>query len=399
MTRPLLLLLLCGCPASTLTEYQEARTAALATAPDPGEDWAPDAALVLSAALVDRMVEGLLPVHGHLDDPLVLDGGVTVVPDLQVREVTVGASQSCVTCLAIEARLDGTVHPEGAKRLRTPLQATVGLDVEVEGRTAGADHVVVLVPKDVRRASVTLGSKATALQGRLIEPSLKKLAHKQLVQEAEPIELARLSSEGLPIVALRARPARAGVRVEIRTAASSPTPLSVDTDKIRDGWQFAVQADSLVDLARAESMRQGVVAYDVVPEPTGLRIGRGTFELDLRLWKTSGTGWWRDYHVTGPLKRDRSGLHLSAESIDETAASPGAAMADPLATLGKSQILANIAAGLDTSVATRHAFEVGGGQQAVLTVQDTYSSGPAVIVRGDVALGKAPGRGNRTGTR
>lgn len=383
-----------ACAPDTLPEFAAARTAALATPPPVQQGWKPDAALVISAPLIDRLLTATLPVYGRIDQDLAVEGGVRVRPDLQIRRARVRGSASCEDCLAVDLRVDGTVQTTGPLRVEIPLDMTVGLDLAVQGTTVDGAHVVTITPKDVRQVSLKSARLPAGLRAALEDP-LTAAVRKRVVEGATPIEAARFPAEGLPVVAIRAKGSRNGIRVDLRTAASTPTPLTLNTDKIRDGWTFAVQQDSLTDLARAEAMRQGAVYYDVVPEPTGLRVARGTFELDLRLWKTTGRGWWRDYTVHGTLTRTGDAFEMAPERVVEGPTSPGAASADLLAELGRSQIIDNIEAGIAGSLAASHAAELTGGLEAQVTVASVFGVGETVRVAGDVTL-RTPS-GNRSG--
>jgi hypothetical protein len=230
---------------------------------------------------------------------------------------------------------------------------------------------------------------------QLLDEPLTREVRRRFVEGAEAREVARFPANGIPLVAVRPAPHRAGLRIDLRTGAATPTALTANVDKIREGWAFVVQQDSLLDLARAEAMRQGVVDYDIVPEPTRLLIGRGVFEMDLRLWKTTGAGWWRDYTIHGKLARTAEGFDLSAERVDERSASEGATLADPLAELGRGVILDNIEASLTSSLASKHAADVSGNMDVKVEVTSVMGQGDAVRITGDVFLVETKGRKNR----
>ena len=120
-------------------------------------------------------------------------------------------------------------------------------------------------------------------------------------------------------------------------------------------------------------------------------------ELGLRLWRTSGKGWWRDYTVSGPVTLTKSRIKLKAEDVREDGKSKGAVLADPLAALGEGIILRaienSVAAAIPTSQAatsrgiktTVTVTDLSGATDGVLTLRGTLTAGEA--------KGSAAGRG------
>ncbi|MFK7926881.1 MAG: hypothetical protein AB8H79_01740 [Myxococcota bacterium] len=404
----LALVALCACTLSTptLPEYEAARAAALAPPPPLPADWKPDAALVISPPLMERIITAMLPVYGTFDEPFEVRG-VPVIPDLQVTSASVTGAGDCPTCLAVDVSLSGTIEVTKPIRIRAPVDVKVGVDLDMEGKTDGADHVLTLKPNNVRTVEVR-SAKLPKRVSQAMSGPLADLAREQLVKGAKPIEVARLQASGMPLLAIRPAAVRNGVRVDMRTAAATPTALVEPTDKVKNGYAIVIQEDTLLDLARKTSMEQGVVTWDIVPEPTLLDIGRDGFTMRLRLWRITGSGWWRDYEVKGAMTRDGNTVHFSPEATKELGASPGAAMADPLSELGRSEIIRNLELSMTGSIGTTFVQELG-NQQASLSVDRVYGSGQAVFIQGDVtfapvtggatAAPAAPGKRNATGSK
>ncbi|MFT7518922.1 MAG: hypothetical protein ACI9MC_001056 [Kiritimatiellia bacterium] len=371
---------------STLPEYLAARTAALAPPPPLVKEWSPDASLHLSKVLVTELVTTALGRYNTLDQPVSLDNGAVLRPDLKVTNVNLHSGASCPTCIDVELVMDGHAAYEfSGIKIRGPLKVTSKATLDVSAREiAGGEWVVELTVKTVDSVSVRSQRLPQSITTALDEP-LTKAARGKLAEYAEPQTIARFTPQALPLLAVRAGATNDGIRVDMRTYANSPTPLGAVPNKLRAGWQFSVQTDSLLDLARKRSFEHGVVAWDVVADPTGLRIGRGTFEMDLRLYKTTGAGWWRDYLVKGTIDMKDSGFSLMTTGVEKTGMSPGATTADPLAALGEAQIIENITAGFDATIPASHGG-VASGMRADATVESIYGTADMVQIRGDLSL-------------
>ena len=257
---------LAACGPSTLPEYEAARKAALAPPPPVAKDWKPDAVLLLSAPMIERMLTATLPVYGKIDDPFTLESGIAVEPKLDITGASVTASRTCEACLAVDVTVQGTVATAGVVRLEVPVDMTVGVDLAVEGKTVKSAHIVTVTPKDVRKVALNSARLPSTLRAALEEP-LTAAIRTRLIDGAKPVEAARFPAEGLPMAAVRAMGSRNGVRVELLTAAHSPTPLTARVDKIRDGWVFAVQqgnqAPSLHGLRRIDARQRQQRRRDV----------------------------------------------------------------------------------------------------------------------------------------
>lgn len=377
-----------------MPEYEAARTAALAPPPALEAEWKPDGALVISPPLMERIIEALLPTYGTFSDPIEVKGAV-VEPDLTITSASVTGAGGCGSCLAVDMELKGTVALTKPLRLTAPVDVTVGIDIGMEGRTAGQDHVLTVEVADVRTVEVRSARLPRAVSSAMSEP-LAELARKRLLKQAKPVEVARLQAAGLPLLAVRPAAVRTGVRVDLRTAANSPTELTVPTDKVTNGYALVLQKDSLLDLARKTAMEQGVVTWDIVPEPTRLDFGKDQFTMRIRLWRITGSGWWRDYDIEGSMVRDGDTVSFKPEKTTELGASPGAALADPLSELGRSEIIKNLELSMSGSVGTRFVQEIG-NQKADLTVDRVQGSGAAVFIYGDVAFSPVERSGKPSG--
>lgn len=383
------LLLLTACTTKpTMPEFEAARAAALKAPPPVGDDWQPDATLMISPALTRDLIRTGLDSYGTIDDPIALESGGEVKPDLTVQKVVMGAKPSCPTCLDIQARVDGTVgYMQGGLGAQVAVDATVHVVVEVSAKDAGAGTWdVQLAVKDVSKVQINKSKLPNRLV-KSVDKALLSAARKALLDQAKPRTVATFEPEEMPLRAVRAASVPQGIRVDMLTAASSPTPIGKIPPRFSTGWQFSIQSDSLMDLARKQSFEDGVIAWEVVAEPKALRMRGSTYEMDLRLWMISGSGWWRDYTVTGAIEPTDEGFALTTGEIVKTGMSEGAETVDPLAAIGESQIIENIAASLNASLPKSTS---GSASDHVVKVDLASVAGAAgmVHVRGDLKVKK-----------
>lgn len=347
-----------SCAPATLPEYEQARAAALAEPPALESDWRPDAAILLSRPALNHLTQALLDQHGGFNTPLSLDGVGRAVPDLEITKASVSPSRTCQACIAVDATLDGRLRTEGLIRLEAPLNISLGIDVEVESITVGPDHKLQLKVRDVRKVEVSRSGLPTAVVSALRGP-LQDQARRSLLNRGRSTTIAAFPAKDLPLRGIRVGTEGQAVKIELRTQALATADLTLGQVTPRSGWLFAITQESLGALARAESMRAGPVSHDIVPEPTAVRINGGLFEMDLRLWKTTGRGWWRDYTIKGRLLIEGDSISIEPGEVTEKAASDGAAMSDPLAYLGSSIILSTLKESLEIAMPAMNRAELG----------------------------------------
>lgn len=393
MTRPspaLAIPLLLGCAKSVLPDYEAAKREALAAPAALPSNWKPDAVLHLSQDLVDAWLGAALDAHGTLTGTI--DTGLAeLTPKLTVRELALTRAPGCVDCLQVNATLEGrvgwsTVLGSGA----TDAEVTLAFDAVFEAapRSDGV-WVVRATPRRVRDLKVDIAGAA------LVDAKvpIRAWLDDALAQQIGPIALAELGSSDLPLLGARVVPSGRTVQVQLHTA--SPTPVAVPTDRVRpaDDWQVTLSQDSLLDLARAATFRHGAVGYDVVPEPTTLRIDGNGFVLGLRLWRVRGRGWWRDYVVRGTVETKPRRVLLVPGTVEEGPRSPGAVWVDPLAALAEGVVLKTIEKALTTSLPASHE---GVTENVAMTLEIATVSGNGTVLDASGSLRfegtGAPGR-------
>lgn len=343
-----------ACAASTMPAYEQARSAALA---DPGAvppNWEPDAVAYLSEPLLADLTATLLEKHGKLDGRFERSAlGVTLVlePDLTVDDLALHEAKRCASCLGVRAVLDGKVGWKlGNERGSVPVTAKIDFDAVFDGRQQDdGTWQVRMQPKDVRGVDLTVG-KVQANVAALLESEVAEWARKNLLDDVPEVELGPFGDPNLPVRAMRLEPFGKGLELGFLTTSPTPGTVTGAAPTVDQGFRVVVSTDSLLDLAKRAAFEHGVVGYDVVVEPTTLAFSGDRFDLGIRLWRTSGKGWWRDYTVTGRASVGMAKLNLKPEGVTEGEKSPGAAFVDPLAALGEGYILKTIEEGAAMAV-------------------------------------------------
>jgi hypothetical protein len=356
---PVLVLIpvLLGCPASTLPEYEKARDEALAKAGPVPANWRPDIVLSLSNPQLDAFTTAIIEAHGALNGKIektVLGMTATATPDLHVRKLVLGAASGCTACLAVDVTLDGTVGwAILGQRGSVPVDATAKFDATFEAVDVGDTWSVTMTPKNLRDVSIDLG-KVDASVAQALSTEVAQYVREEFLDDVPPIELASFGDPAMPLRAVRFRPVGAAMQLEMLSASPSPGVVNVG-DAVPDaGFTLTASQDSLLDLARAASFEHGAVSYDVVVDPTSLQIDGDAFTMGLRLWKTTGRGWWRDYTATGTASAVPRGVKLTAKDVKEGAKSEGAVLSDPLAALGEGVILSSMEDAIATTLPLQH---------------------------------------------
>jgi len=376
-----------------LSQYEDARTAALA---DPGPlapDWRPDAVLHLSPELLDRLLVAVLEEHGTLRDEVAvsipLGGRLTLKPDLTVESIDLQSTNRCEECLAVDVTLTGPVAWQaGRKEGEIPVTAHAEFDTAFESTADGkGTWTVTARPRDVRTLTLDLGG-TVAMLGPLLESTLGDWLRTDLLRRIPPIELGSFGTDDVPLRALKVTSAPQGLAVGLLTGSPTPEPLEQDPRRTRQGWRLDISEDSLLDLAKAASFRSEPVSHDVVIEPTALSFTPDTFTLGIRLWRPVGRGWWRDYTVQGQLEVKKRRVVLTPTTVEEGPKSKGAFFVDPLATLGEGRILEAIEASMNTAVPSNYATTAEGLRLSA-NLTGVESAAGTVTLRGDLEVERA----------
>lgn len=354
------LLLLAGCARSVVPEYEARKAAVLAAPTEVPAGWDGDGHLMLSDALVDRLLGQALDRSGAFTRKVSLGGRAHFTPALRLTALELAPSRACATCVQADVTLDGNCSWRiGNSTGDRPLSGHIVFDAEVEAVREGAEWVVQIAPRKVRRADLELGGRTFRTIEKLAEGTIQDWATEHVFDAVQPLPITRFDAE-LPLRAVRVRPSAAGLGLELLTEAPSVDLVDAPTVEPGEDWALALSQKALLHAARQASFRKGELAWDVHAEPLSLQIDQGTFVLGLRLWRLKGKGWWRDYTVRGTWTRVDRGFDFQAVEADEDGRSKGARTADPLAALAETRILQAVEDAVSTTLPGGLKGDVGG---------------------------------------
>lgn len=349
--------LACGAGDQAIRDEYEAARAEAARAGAPVDaSTPPDLVLHLSRALTQRLVDQGVSAGVHGQEKLDVAPGLTITPDLKVKQVTLVDQEraACPACLVADVALAGTVRYE-SKLLGgddVPVHATARVAVEVDLPERKKGWAVRARLRDVKKPMVELGK---------LPPQVAKLASDPLetwidgrLETLEPFQLGTFTGEDLPLAALQRVVAEdGGVRVEMVSDAGRRGTVDPTVAGPADGMRLDAAATSLVWIGRREAFATGPQSdLEIAASPDRLEVDDGRFTLDFRVWKLSHGAWWRDVRATGRAEFTRKKLKLTAEDVTQLDQSKGATLADPLAALAQGKVLEEIADTLSRSLPT-----------------------------------------------
>lgn len=342
------LLLACGPDIRSL--YEEERTHALTLANDTPAEWQPDLVVAIGEEALGRAVsvaasEALESQSRAVVIQLPFGANATLRPKLRVKSAALSPGQGCESCVHFDLDVRGDVAWSlGALGGSFPARVAVAgqLQVGVEERT----HVVAR-PFKIGKVELESGE----MGGLRANPSeaLQDWVRAAVGTSLPPIPIADLGGGELPVRLLRVKVGERALRVEVLTDVPGARAATVP-DPSPDALILGLSETALSGLLRREAFQKGPVAMDVAVDPRAIDVEGTAFHLNLRLWRLVGSGWWRDYDVTGALTVNGGKIALTAGTVVETEASAGAELVDPLAALAQAQILEAIAANLERTL-------------------------------------------------
>ncbi len=354
----LLVLLLAACAPNVLGQYEKARQEALQVATDHPTEWEPDAALAIATGSLEGAVDAALDIALAADAaaiqvklPLGLVGRVR--PQLEARTVRLRPSDACPGCFAFDAALTGKVGwAVGPAEGRVPVDVVVGGVVGLDIRDGKR---VEITPRKLSTVKVTTpkGQKLELEVDGPVQDWIRDAFNDRLPR----IKVGTLETDGIPVRELRLRTDTAGFVLELLSDVPSTHALGT-VKPPKDGVTLTISETTLVSLARRAAFNAGTLSMDVAADPHSLTVDGTRFTLGLRLWRLTGSGWWRDYDVTGTLGVEGERIRLVATGAAETGQSKGAVLVDPLAALFEGRILDAVVDNLHRSLPTRKKAEV-----------------------------------------
>ncbi|MEQ1506380.1 MAG: hypothetical protein ABMB14_29390 [Myxococcota bacterium] len=378
-----------------IQEYDSARTLALS---DPGaapDGWAPDAVIQLSAPLLDKlMTTALTPAPTFGDDISV--ALLTLTPQLTLETLKIAPAANCVECLTVAIGLGGTVKWAtmlGSSEAGLKVGATLDMALSIEpidpataptvDGVAKTGFAIGVSPRSLNDVSVELaGAKSTIdLSGPVIG-----WVQSAVLAGIPSIPITEIGTETAPVRGIRISSQNQALRVDVLTGARIPGVLPADLPAPTDGFRVDVAVDSLLAIARAQAFSTGAIAHGVLGEPTMLDLRSDAFSVGLRLWRTTGSGWWRDYQIDGTWTLADGELKMSPGGVKDLGHSRGAAIADPLVALGEGILQKALGNAVNTTVPTRSGALAGmngelvvdgfDAKDGVLTLNGTFQNLP-----------------------
>jgi hypothetical protein len=389
-----------ACAKSPLPEFEARRAAALAVATDVPARWQPDAVLTLRGALVADVIAAAITRAGALERKIDLAGSRTFVrPTLKIDRLSVSSSPTCEACLRVDTALSGELSWQvAASSGAAPMSGALVFDAVLAARRDDDGFVVTLQPRDVAAVTLELGGRTYEPVRRLAEGAVASWVRDDLLSQIGPLVIARIPDVDLPLRAARVRPYTDGVRLELLSQVPVTAPVQASDPGRSEAWALAVSTAALEHVARAHAFAHGPVSHGVVVEPTRLHVADDRFDLGLRLWRTTGRGWWRDVQVTGTVEPTTRGFALRPTEATEVARSKGARLVDPLAALAEGAILR----GVERAVATTLPGGTDGiiaGVPIEMRVERFASAPDTLVIAGTSAVGEAHARPARGDSR
>jgi hypothetical protein len=335
---------------SVIQEYEVARS--LATA-DPGPappNWVPDVAIQLSKPMLSTVLTAALQPAPRFTGDFGA-GVISFKPELVLDALELGAATGCSDCLQVAFGLGGNV---GWTTMLggsiTPVRITGRLDFALSVEPAeGGTFAIGVAPRDIHDISVEIAGARGAID---ISGPLIGWVDAAVLSALPPFVVTEVGSGSAPIRGVRVASVGDVIRVDLLTGARIPGQVPAVLPAPVDGFQVDVAVDSLLALARAQAFNTGALAMGVMGEPTKLELRSDGFLIGLRLWKTTGRGWWRDYEVGGEWTLEDGELVMTPGKVKDMGHSRGAALADPLIALAEGVIQKAIGGALDTAVPT-----------------------------------------------
>lgn len=351
-------LLLVACTPDIHPLYDAERTEALTIATDRPSSWQPDLTVAIArddfeqaidAALTSALQAQVAPIQTSF-----LGATAEVRPQLAVDRAKIRPVADCETCLGFNTRLTGRASwtlmgVSGS----IPLSVVVGGTFAIEVRDG---KYIYAKPKSIKRVGVEI----TDLSGLRLDPStlIQSWVEKLLGEKMPTIQILALDTDTIPVRDLRLRTSDEAITVEALSNVPGSLPAAT-VSAPTSGVRLTLSQSALTGLARRAAYEAGTFSYDTAVDPTSITVDGATFGMDLRVWRLTGRGWWRDYHVDGHLEATDGKVKLTPDTVTELAKSDGAALADPLAALFEGKILETVGDGIDRSLPGHAAQNVG----------------------------------------
>ncbi len=358
--RPYLLLAaLAACAPSVHPDFEAARTAALADPGPPPTNWQPDVVARLSNTTIQQAIRAVLDQNGSFKTRFSA-GMFAAEPELKIAQLNLSPSRRCAGCVLASASLTGKLTVTGfGTNMSVGLGADTDLDVEFSSQNDGDTFSLWLRPEHLGKVNLNLGAINANIAALVSNPLQRWLMDTAMISLPK-IRLATFGSNELPLRAFRVEPSQQGLVIGLLTRAPSNALIGpIDAPPPSAGFDVWVRPETVIAIARAEVFKRGLLDMDLLVEPTHLELANQTFDLDLRIWRMTGKGWWRDYDVDGRVNVNNGAIQLNADEAQVVETSKGAGWVDPLAALGSGIILDLMEKTMTTAIPAGQTAQVG----------------------------------------
>ncbi|MEQ1566250.1 MAG: hypothetical protein ABMA64_11480 [Myxococcota bacterium] len=369
-----------GC-TSVIEQYEEAQTLATTPPGAAGDAWAPDAAIQLSEPLLDQIITASLHPAPTFDGTIQA-GLVSLSPALTVDSLKIGAATTCRECLQLDVNIGGSIGwstmigtGQAAAKIGCSLDSALAITPIENGFAIGA------VPRAIHDVHLEIAGFNAGVN---LDGPISSFVQTTVLAGMPTLTLTEVGTDTAPVRALRITSQQKVLRVDLLSGARMNTAVPLILPPPTDGFSVDVSLVSLLAIAKAEAFKAGPMTYGLLAEPTALDFSGDRFTVGLRLWKTTGRGWWRDYEIVGTWGLEGDQFVMNAERVVDKGHSPGAAFADPLIAMTEGIVQRSIRSALDTTVPASSGQLGALGAEIVLTGLE--ASNGILRARGTVKL-------------
>ncbi|MFT5680276.1 MAG: hypothetical protein ACI8RZ_001182 [Myxococcota bacterium] len=372
---------LMGCAGNIHELYEQEKNAVLKPAPLPRTDsWegdihiriSPEALSEVSQAALDA---GLLSWKKKLSLDTPIGTIASVRPRAHVTRLKVTTGGSCPDCLSLSGALEGEASwRAGPLSGSVPFTAKIGGDLVVSIERDGTDWAVMGTLAELSRLKVSAAQVGTVDVSRQLSQW-----GKAAVEAAPAFRISTLGGDVLPLRALRLTVDSAGLGLEALADVNGGTSIPTSNEALESDWQLRTSTETALAIMRRAAFEAGTLSHDVAIDPRALTAAASLFTLDLRIWRLSGPGWWRDYTVDGRMRVRGRKIELEGERAVEGDKSRGAGIADPLALLAEGRILEAVVDSLKQVVPGSRSAAVGDHKLKAVTREIKGIDGELVL--------------------
>ncbi len=378
------LLLLFACLGGVRSVYDLEKTTVLRS-PDPVQsDWTGQIRVRLGSTALSRIARravtnGIL----HWQEKVVfappLMPAVTLIPSLKVTNLYTRLDENCSACLYINAKLSGA-----ARVVAGPISGEVPFSARVRAIIS-----VQVIPTDT--AWKVIGDvesiediEISALDGwaaASIGPLRKWVS--EAVKKMPPFVLGKVGGAKLPIRAARLHSDGRALELSVITSVADAVPIGPANRSVDGDWDVRLHPTTLAAILRYGGHLKGPGKHGIIDVPTALRVTEDTFELDIRLWRMVGSGWWRDFTVHGQVQVDGDELKLIPTESKPVAKSRNAGWVDPIFAIAERKTLTGVTNGVRRALPASTDANLG-KMSLTPRITELYGNDDEIILQGEI---------------